>query len=100
MSRTRRRVSRGLIGLLIVVVVLGGVFYFHNTSKTAAREQQAKAAAAIHVLSASPRVEASGPTTAPVASLTAPSPATPPPQLGKPKNDVFVSSRPGLTGSG
>src|SRR4051794_8918363 len=101
MSRTRRRVSRGLIALLIVVVVLGGVFYFHNTSKTAAREQQAKAtAAAIHVLSASPRVEASGPTTAPVASLTAPSPATPPPQSGKPKNDVFVSSTPGLTGSG
>ena len=96
MSRTRRRVSRGLIALLIVVVVLGGIFYFHNTSKTAAREQQARAAQPIHVMGpTAPRVEISAPpTTATVASLT-PSPATQPARTG---SSPLLSSTPNVPG--
>src|SRR5690242_1497275 len=102
MSRTRRRVSRGLIALLIIVLVLGGIFYFHNTSRTAAREQN-KSAAPIHVLNGpSPRdASVSPPATAPaVASLTPSfsSPATQP--AAAPKHDVMVSSTPNLTGGG
>lgn len=102
MSRTRRRVSRGLIALLIVVLVLGGIFYFHNTSRSAAREQN-KPAPPIHVLNGrSPsQTSAQTPTTAPaVASLTpsSQSPATQPAAV--PKHDVMVSSTPNLPGSG
>ena len=38
MGRTGRRVSRGLIALLIVVVAIGGIFYLHDTSKTKATD--------------------------------------------------------------
>src|SRR3954464_12117492 len=38
MSRSRTRISRGLIGILAIVLVLGLVAYFHNTSKTKATE--------------------------------------------------------------
>ena len=38
MSRARRRISRGLIGLLVVTIGIGLVFYFHDTSRTKATE--------------------------------------------------------------
>src|SRR4051812_32060650 len=95
MSRTRRRVSRGLIALLVIVVVLGGIFYFHNTSKTAAREQQARASQPIHVMNPSgPKIETGPPSTAPVASRSA-APATQPARTG---SDPYVSSTPNVPG--
>ncbi|MBC8108841.1 MAG: L,D-transpeptidase family protein [Anaerolineae bacterium] len=45
MGRTGRRVSRGLIALLIVVVAIGGIFYLHDTSKTKATETRPPAVA-------------------------------------------------------
>ncbi|CAN5538279.1 hypothetical protein BH09PLA1_BH09PLA1_07970 [soil metagenome] len=41
MGRTGRRVSRGLIALLIVVLAIGGIFYLHDTSKSKATETKA-----------------------------------------------------------
>ena len=84
---TGRRVSRGLIGLLVVVLVLGGAFYLHNTDRSAAREPGNGAARG------SQQPPAVSVMPAPVAPpATAPASASTP--TTRPANSVMITSIP------
>src|SRR5262245_10116510 len=74
MSRTQRRVSRGLIGLLVVTIAVGLIFYFHDTSRSKAIEASSASpqiTIAPPVANPAPKVELVGPATQP--SNSAPS---------------------------
>src|SRR5207244_315887 len=99
MSRTQRRVSRGLIAILVVVVVLGGVFYFHNTTKSAATTSANRPATdalppitgSIPVVASSKLIAPPLTTSSPGASGPIASPAT---QPAAPRSDVLLSRTP------
>jgi LysM repeat protein len=80
MSRSRRRVSRGLIGLLVLTITFGLIAYFHNTSRTKATEASPASKIAIAPEPPAVHVEtpvASSPATQPLESLTS-APSTQP----------------------
>jgi len=53
MSRGRRRISRGLIALLVITITVGLVFYFHDMNKSAAKNAATASASA----SNAPKIE-------------------------------------------
>src|SRR5688500_2292925 len=72
MSRSRRRISRALLGLLACTIALGLVFWLHNLNKTQAETAAAEQAASASVVAPPPAVELAAP-----AQPVAPAPATP-----------------------
>jgi LysM repeat protein len=86
MSRTGRRISRSLIGILIITLVLGLAFYLKNTSTTRAADEPRPALQAprpVAVVTSPVSIPApapitAAPTTAPVQAAVAEAPTTKP----------------------